>query len=92
MALVTPVGVAIPAFDATQAQTFSFTVQGGDQVVGNILTIIDNTTGDIVDGFPKRVESYVYSQSIPANVLENNKYYAFYFQTINVYGDISNIQ
>ena len=88
MALVTPIGVAIPAFDATQEQVFSFTVQGGDQVVGNILTIIDNDTSEVV--YTNQVESYVYNQTLPAETLTNNKYYAFYFQTVNVVGDISN--
>ena len=88
MALVTPIGVAIPAFDASQEQVFSFTVQGGDQVVGNILTIIDNDTSEVV--YTNQVESYVYNQTLPAETLTNNKYYAFYFQTVNVVGDISN--
>ena len=88
MALVTPIGVAIPAFDATQNQMFSFTVQGGDQVVGNILTIIDNNTSEIV--YQYTVESYVYNQELPAYSLSNNGYYAFYFQTVNANGDISN--
>lgn len=87
MALVTPIGVAIPAFDATQEQVFSFTVQGGDQVIGNILTIIDNDTSEVV--YTNQVESYVYNQTLPAETLTNNKYYAFYFQTVNVVGDIS---
>ena len=87
MALVTPIGVAIPAFDASQEQVFSFTVQGGDQVVGNILTIIDNDTSEVV--YTNQVESYVYNQTLPAQTLTNNKYYAFYFQTVNVVGDIS---
>lgn len=87
MALVTPIGVAIPAFDATYSQVFSFTVQGGDQVVGNILTIIDNDTSEIV--YTNEVESYVYNQTLPADTLVNNKYYAFYFQTKNINGDLS---
>ena len=82
MALVTPIGIPIPAFDATQSQVFSFTVRGGDQVVGNILTIIDNVSGDIV--YQHEVTSYVYNQTVPANTLQNNKYYAFYFVTKNV--------
>lgn len=87
MALVTPIGIAVPAFDATHDQLFSFTVQGGDQVVGNIFTVIDNTTSEIV--YQKTVESYVYNQTLPAYTLSNHGYYAFYFQTININGDIS---
>lgn len=87
MALVTPIGIAVPAFDATHDQVFSFTVQGGDQVVGNIFTVIDNATSEVV--YQKTVESYVYNQTLPAYTLPNHGYYAFYFQTINVHGDIS---
>ena len=87
MALVTPIGIAVPAFDANRDQVFSFTVQGGDQVVGNVFTIIDNTTNEII--YQKTVESYVYSQMLPAYTLPNNGYYAFYFQTINSHGDVS---
>ena len=87
MALVTPIGIAIPAFDATQEQVFSFTVQGGDQVVGNILTIIDNSTGMTV--YTNQVTSYIYNQTLPANTLSNNGYYAFNFVTINANGNYS---
>ena len=87
MALVTPIGIAVPAFDATHDQVFSFTVQGGDQVVGNIFTVIDNATSEVV--YQKTVESYVYNQTLPAYTLPYHGYYAFYFQTINVHGDIS---
>lgn len=88
MSLVTPIGIPVPAFDAETEQIFKFTVQGGDQVVGNILTIIDNETAQIV--YRNTVMSYVYSQTVPAHTLTNNKYYGFYFQTINIHGDISN--
>ena len=87
MALVTPIGIAVPAFDATHDQVFSFTVQGGDQVVGNILTIIDNNSGDVV--YEREIESYVYSQTLPAYSLSNNGYYAFHFRTKNSNGDTS---
>jgi hypothetical protein len=87
MALVTPIGIAVPAFDATHDQVFEFTVQGGDQVVGNIFTVIDNNTSEIV--YQKTVESYVYKQTLPAYTLSNGGYYAFYFQTININGDVS---
>ena len=87
MALVIPIGVSVPAFDATQDQLFTFTVQGGDQVVGNILTIIDNNTSEVV--YQKTVESYIYAQQLPAYSLSNHGYYAFYFQTINANGDVS---
>ena len=87
MALVTPIGVSIPAFDASREQVFQFIVQGGDQVVGNKLTIVDNATGTKV--YESTIQSYEYRQLLPANTLENNKYYAFYFNTINVNGEMS---
>lgn len=87
MALVTPIGIAVPAFDATRDQVFSFTVQGGDQVVGNTLTIVDNNTNEVV--YQRTIESYVYSQTLPAYSLSNHGYYAFYFQTINANNDVS---
>jgi hypothetical protein len=87
MALVTPIGIAVPAFDATHDQVFSFTVQGGDQVVGNILTIIDNNSGDVV--YEREIESYVYNQTLPAYTLSNNGYYAFHFRTKNINGNTS---
>jgi hypothetical protein len=88
MALTTPIGIPVPAFDATQPQMFKFTVSGGDQVVGNILTIIDNTTGTQVGSW--QTPSLVYQQELPASTLVNDGYYKFYFQTINTHGDISN--
>ena len=87
MALNTPISISVSAFDALHDQTFGFMVQGGDQVVGNILTIVDNDTSVIV--YQNEVESYVYQQVLPAGTLQNDKYYLFYFQTKNINGDVS---
>lgn len=87
MALNTPIPISLSAFDATESQVFAFTVIGGDQVVGNKLTIIDNVSGDIV--YTNEVASYVYNQVVPANTLTNGGYYGFYFQTKNINGDYS---
>lgn len=87
MALNTPIAISLSAFDATNEQVFSFTVIGGDQVVGNKLTIIDNVSGDIV--YTNEVQSYIYNQTLPANTLTNGGYYGFYFQTIDIYGNYS---
>jgi len=84
MALNTPVAISLSAFDATNEQIFSFTVSGGDQVVGNKLTIINNVSGDII--YTNEVTSYIYNQTLPANTLVNGGYYGFYFQTINIHG------
>ena len=49
MALIRPTLLPVAAFDATQQQTFTFTVQGSSaQVVANQLTIRDQDTNDIV--------------------------------------------
>ena len=84
MALNTPVAISLSAFDATNEQLFSFTVSGGDQVVGNKLTIINNVSGDII--YVNEVTSYIYNQTLPANTLVNGGYYGFYFQTRNIHG------
>ena len=42
MALIRPILATPPAFDAANDYTFTFTVpSGGDQVVGNQLTILE---------------------------------------------------
>ena len=44
MSLVKPIIATIPAFDATLNHTFTFTSNGGDQVVANRITIRNNNT------------------------------------------------
>lgn len=92
MALITPSGIPIAAFDATQPQTFQFIVNGGDQVVGNKLTIINNATGDLV--YEKQIASFVYAHTVypndpNPNVMTNDGYYTFSFQTVNANGVLS---
>ena len=87
MALITPNGIPIAAFDATQEQVFKFVVSGGDQVVGNILTIMDNTNN--TQEYQHQIASYNYEQTLPANTLVNGGYYTFSFQTINANGAVS---
>ena len=48
MALTTPVLAPVPYFDASNAQTFTFAVRGGDQVTGNTITIKNNATLEVV--------------------------------------------
>ena len=43
MALTKPILNNVAAFDASNSQAFTFNVVGGSQVVGNTLTIKDNT-------------------------------------------------
>lgn len=89
MALNTPIVNTVTAFDATTDKKFTFTVVGGDQVVGNTITIIDNTSGTVV--YTNTIESYTYYQTVEANTLSNGGYYGVYFQTINSNGDVSSL-
>lgn len=87
MALIKPIMSSVTAFDATMEQTFSFVSNGGDQVVANQLTIKNQDTNKIV--YQNKVTSYAFTQTVPANTLENGYYYTAYFNTYNVNGDES---
>lgn len=86
MALSTPLLYPIPAFDATLENNITFTVIGGDQVVGNRLSIKINSSQ--VEVYNGTVESYVFSHTIPANTLTNGVYYTAQIKT---YGNIDDI-
>ena len=86
MALSTPLLYPIPAFDANFDNDITFTVIGGDQVVGNRLSIKVNSTQ--VEVYNGTVESYVFKHTIPANTLTNGVYYTAQIKT---YGDIEDI-
>lgn len=75
MALTRPVlQQNIPAFDATNEQTFTFTVQGAtSQIVANMLTIRNNDTNDIV--YQEKQETFRYSHVVNAGELTNGVYY-----------------
>lgn len=90
MALVTPQGIPLVAFDASNGATFKFVVQGGDQVVGNIITIRNNTNNQVV--YTNEVTSYLYEQTIPSaptSGLMDGEVYNFTFKTRNANGDYS---
>lgn len=87
MAMVKPIGISIPAFNATQDYIFQFKSSGGSQVVKNKITIKDNTTNGIV--YTNEIESYEYKQTVPANTLTNGKYYNFTFITYDKSGNAS---
>ena len=82
MSLVTPMALAKNAFDATEAQIFYFTSVGGDQVVKNRLTIVNNNTSQVV--YQSTVTSYSFNHLVPAHTLTNGQYYYYYFNTYNV--------
>lgn len=81
MALTKPLLYTPPAFDATQPYTFTFNVIGGDRVVANQLTIIDQSTNDIV--YQQKISTRLYSHTLQANSINNNGYYSAYIITYN---------
>ena len=74
MSLVRPTLLSLVAFDATQSQTFTFTVQGSSaQVVANQLTIRNQDTNTIV--YQEKQETFTYTHIVNANELTNGTYY-----------------
>lgn len=74
MALTRPTLLNQVAFDATQSQTFVFTVTGtSSQVVANQLTIRNQETNDIV--YQEKQETFKYEHIVNANELTNGVYY-----------------
>lgn len=87
MALTQPILYSQVAFDATQEHIFTFNVVGGDQVVANTLTIINNTTSEQV--YSEREETFTLTHILPSNSLQNGVYYAATLTTENASGEIS---
>lgn len=81
MALTRPILYSVPAFDATNQYTFSFNVIGGDQVVKNQLTIIDQSNNQIV--YQQQQTTFAFIHTINANTLVNGKYYSASLITYN---------
>lgn len=88
MALTTPILYTVPAFDATQSQTFKFNVIGGTQVTGSTLTIKDNVTLQTV--YSQTQISYRFEHILPANTLVNGTYYQATLTTRDAEGNVSN--
>lgn len=87
MALTKPTLYTQSAFDATQEHIFNFNVVGGDQVVANTLTIIDNETHQQV--YSQEEITFSLTHTLAANVLTNGKYYSASLTTENANGDTS---
>lgn len=79
--LTQPILNNIAAFDATQAETITFTVIGGAQVIGNRLVISNNQTGAQV--YNQIQATMKLEHTIPANTLTNGGYYNAVVYTIN---------
>lgn len=89
MALIRPVLESVPAWDASEGYTFTFSVTGGSQVTGNTIVIRDNEDNTIV--YTHSVVSYQLSNTVPANAsgLENGTYYNAYLTTTDADGNTS---
>lgn len=71
----------IDAFDATKPQVFTFESIGGDQVVANQLTIIKQSTAEVVYQYKQITNTFLHN--LPADTLENGLYYSAYIVTYN---------
>lgn len=87
MALTTPILYSQVAFDATNAQAFTFGVIGGDQVTQNKLTITNQATNEVV--YDQTQTSYSFVHTVPANTLTNGVYYSAYLITYDANGNAS---
>ncbi len=87
MALTTPILYAVPAFDATQEQVFTFASVSGSQVVANTLTIKDNATLTTV--YSQTQTTYKFEHTLPANTLTNGTYYQATLTTQDAQGNVS---
>lgn len=87
MSLSKPILLPQAAFDATQDHVFEFNAVGGDQVVKNKLTIVNQLTGVII--YSQEQVSYSFSHRVEADTLENGEYYSAYVQTYNALGEES---
>ena len=87
MALTTPILYSQVAFDATNAQAFTFGVIGGDQVARNKLTITNQATNEVV--YDQTQTSYSFVHTVPANTLTNGVYYSAYIITYDANGNAS---
>ncbi len=87
MALTTPILYAVPAFDATQEQLFTFASIGGSQIIANTLTIKDNATLTTV--YSQTQTTYKFEHTLPANTLTNGTYYQATLTTQDAQGNVS---
>lgn len=81
MALQKPIVSTIAAFDATNAHTINFTVNGGDQVTANRAIIKLGSTNEVL--YDETQTTFALQHNIPANALTNGNYYIIQIQTFN---------
>lgn len=87
MALTTPILYTVPAFDATNAQTFTFAVLSGSQVVANTLTIKNNAT--LATVYSETQTTFRFEHILPAGTLTNGTYYQAELTTKDAEGNES---
>lgn len=81
-----PILYLVPAFDATEEFTFSFSYSYGS-IQDNTILIKDNTTN--ADIYRNKVITRQLRQTIPANTLRNGRVYNVQIQVTDTNGDIS---
>lgn len=88
MALTRPILLSVPSFDATVAQTFTFTAPGvSAQIVANQITIRTQNNNTIV--YQQQVNSFKYENTVPAGTLTNGTYYNATIIAIDAQGNQS---
>lgn len=89
MSLTKPILLSVPAFDVANGYTFTFNVVGGNQVVGNTITITNNATGTQV--YTHTQTSYKFENIVPPNALglTNGSYYSATITTTDADGNTS---
>ena len=87
MSLTKPILSSVVPFDATKEYSFLFNVIGGDQVVKNVLTIINNSTG--IEVYSSENITFQFKNTIPQNTLLNGTYYSATLVTYNSANDVS---
>lgn len=87
MALTTPILYSVSAFDASNAQVFTFAVLGGSQVTGSKLTIKNNAT--LATVYEETQVSFQFQHTVPAGTLVNGTYYQATLTTQDAEGNVS---
>ena len=88
MSLTRPTLLSLTSFDATKDKAFYFNVEaGGSQIVANKLTVRDQESDQIV--YEQKQETFKYEHILPANSLENGKYYNAVLTVFDVSGEES---
>ena len=80
---------ALSPIDSTKDNLIEFDVNGGDQVVGNRITIYIEGTNKIA--FQETINNFEFNHIIPKNALTNGQKYTIVIQTKNIDNQLSEI-